>query len=417
MRLLIVHPGADWSTADIHDGYLAAFKSLGHEVGVYNLAVRLARSHGWYKYNQRRAGIKGPPNPVQVIAQASADLVTAALRGDVDWVFVISGMYLDPDAMILLRRAGKRVALLLTESPYEDDRQRLAAQYADVVFTNERTSVASLREKNPNVYYLAHAYDPEKHHPVPSEENGMIRARAGSQLFPDCDSSAHVGTAVACTPGFRQPTQDKSYDMPAHDVVFVGTGFQERIEILSGVDWTGIDLGLYGTYDLLGSRSKLRPYIRGSVVDNAYAAALYRRAKIGLNLYRQSVEYGRDSERIIGAESMNPRALELAACGVFTLSDYRAEPSEVFGGLVPTFTSSDGLEALVRNWLADAEGRQAVAEQLPGRVARSTFRHRAAQVSALLMSAEREIIRYDGRTGESPAGAALGTRDACLVGV
>ena len=50
MRLLIVHPGADWSVSDIHDGYVAAFKSLGHEVGVYNLSVRLMRVHGWLNY-------------------------------------------------------------------------------------------------------------------------------------------------------------------------------------------------------------------------------------------------------------------------------------------------------------------------------------------------------------------------------
>ncbi len=31
MRLLIVHPGADWSVSDIHDGYVTAFKALGHE--------------------------------------------------------------------------------------------------------------------------------------------------------------------------------------------------------------------------------------------------------------------------------------------------------------------------------------------------------------------------------------------------
>lgn len=377
VRLLVVHPGADWSVSDIHDGYVSAFKALGHEVGVYNLSVRLMRAHGWLNYCWRQAG-RPPekPAPPDVIRMASDGLVTAALRGDVDWVFVISGMYLDPDSMILLRRAGKRVALLLTESPYEDDRQIRAAQYADVVFTNERTSVARLRASNPNVYYLPHAYDPEKHHPATPDE-----------------------------------------DVPAHDVVFVGTGFQERLDILSGVDWSGIDLGLYGSYELLGSRSKLRQYIRGSITENDHAAKLYRRAKIGLNLYRQSVTYDRTAERVTTAESLNPRALELGACGVFTLSDYRPEVSEVFGGLVPTFRNSAELEALLRAWLPDAEGRRAVAEQLPARLTQSSFRSRAVQISRLLIGVSSEIIGYDGRTGESPAGALQGTRSACLVGV
>lgn len=378
MRLLLVHPGADWSVSDVFDGYLAAFKALGHEVGVYNLHVRMARAHGWLDYNWRRAGRPQPkPSPAETIYYASNDLVTAALRGDVDWTFVVSGMYLDPAALVLLRRAGKRTALLLTESPYEDEHQRKAAQYADVVFTNERTSVGYLRAFNPNTFYLPHAYDPEKHY-------------AGARA------------------------ED---DVPAHDVVFVGTGFHERLEMLQGVDWSGIDLGLYGSYELLGSRSKLRQHIRASIVSNEYASALYRRAKIGLNLYRQSVTYGRNAPRITTAESVNPRAFELAACGVFTLSEPRAEGHEAFGGLVPTFRTPGELEALVRAWLPDEDGRAAVAAQLPGRIAQSTFRHRAEQISSLLMRIQQEIIMYDGGTGSLPAGAALGNRSACLVGV
>ena len=380
MRLLIVHPGADWAVSDIHDGYVAAFKSLGHDVGVYNLSVRLMRAHGWLNYCWRQAGRpEEKPHPVEVIRQASGELVPAALRGDVDWVFIISGMYLDPDALILLQRAGKRVALLLTESPYEDDRQIRAAKHADVVFTNERISVDKLRAVNPNVYYLPHAYDPAKHNP-------------------------HLTIS----------DEDR---VPAHDVVFVGTGFQERLDILSGVDWSGIDLGLYGSFELLGSRSKLRQYIRGAVVENDHAAKLYRRAKIGLNLYRQSSTYERKAERITNAESMNPRALELGACGVFTLSDYRPEVSEVFGGLVPTFRNSDELETMLRAWLADEDGRRAIAEQLPTRVTQSSYRSRAIQISRLLIGVSSEIIGYDGHTGESPAGALMGTRSACLVGV
>lgn len=377
MRLLVVHPGADWATADIFDGYVSAFKALAHEVGVYNLSVRLGRAHGWLNYCWRQAGRPGEkPAPAEVIHRASIDLVPSALLGNVDWVFVITGAYLHPDALIMLRRAGIKIALLLTESPYEDDGQLRLTQYADVVFTNERTSVAPLKASNPNVYYLPHAYDPAKHYPA-----------------------------------------DATDDVPAHDVVFVGTGFQERLDILQAVDWSGIDLGLYGTYELLGSRSKLRQYIRGGVTDNAQVAALYRRSAIGLNLYRQSVWYGRKAERITTAESMNPRAFELGACGVFTISDYRPEVSEAFGGLVPTFRNAEELETLVRAWLADAEGRQAVAEQLPARITRSTFHERALQISRLLMSVQSEIIGYDGPIGPLPAGAAEGTRDACLVGV
>lgn len=353
MKLLVCHPGADWATADVHEGYVEAFKALGHEVGVYNLSVRLDRAENWLLYNWRRAGRPDPkPTPADTIYQASNDLVPAALRGNADWVVIITGAYLHPDALILLRRAGVKTALILTESPYEDALQRRVVPLADVVFTNERTSVAQLRAENPNVYYLPHAYDPAKHSTTPPEYEPLV---------------------------------------PAHDVVFVGTGFQERLDVLSAVDWTGIDLGLYGTYELMGSRSKLRQYLRGGLLDNRAAAAFYRRAKIGLNLYRQSVKYSRRAERITDAESMNPRALELAACGVFTISDHRAEVEEVFGDLVPTFSDPAELERLIRDWLADAEGRQQAAHALPARVARSSYTDRATRVADFLDACGREI--------------------------
>ncbi|MCC7372530.1 MAG: glycosyltransferase [Chloroflexi bacterium] len=352
LRLLLVHPGADWSTADVFDGYRAALLDLGHTAAAFNLHVRLARADAWLTWNWRRAGKPDPkPSRGDVYYLAGCDVVSAALQGNVDWVVIFTGSYLHPDTLVQLRRAGRRVALVLTESPYEDDWQRRIIPYADVVFTNERASVNALRTTTPNVYYLPHAYDPARHRPDLADDP----------------------------------------DVPAHDVVFVGTGFPERLEALAAVDWTGIDLGLYGTYELLGSRSKLRQYVRDGVIDNARAAALYRKAKIGLNLYRQSVTCHRESPRILGAQSMNPRAFELAACGAFQISDARAEVAEVFGGLVPTFTDPAELGALVRRWLADDAGRAAIRAAVPERIARSTFAHRAAQVAAFLAAIQSEM--------------------------
>lgn len=358
LKILAVHPGADWSTADVFDGYVSALKTIGHTVGVFNLHVRLGRAHEWLQFNWRRAGRPDPrPHQGDAVYLAGSDVVAAALRGDVDWVLAFTCSYLHPDLLIMLKRAGRRIALVLTESPYEDDVQAKVLPYADVAFTNERTSVEALRRANPNVVYLPASFDPERHH-VPSAEE-----KAAMTL------------------------------VPKHDVVFVGTGFQERLDLLSAVDWTGIDLGLYGTYELLGSRSKLREYIRGGVVANGYTQALYSQAKIGLNLYRQSMSYARNAPRRATAESMNPRALELAACGVFTLSDRRPEAAEAFGDLVPTFDGPAELEGLVRQWLADDAGRSGIARQLPAKVARATFYRRAEHVAALLWAAQSGAAR------------------------
>jgi spore maturation protein CgeB len=356
VKILAIHPGASFSTADVWDGLIPTLRAEGHEVKEYRLDERIDRMGHWLKWNWQRAG-RVPPKPTSADIQywASWPSLEMALRLEVDWVLILSGMFYHPDFFILLRRAGLKVACLLTECPYDDQWQQRLIPYLDLVFVNERTSVAAFREWNDHVYYLPHAYEPSRHHPEPSAD---------------------------------EPT------MPSHDVVFVGTGFMERIEVLSQVDWSGIDLGLYGVWDLLGSRHRLRRYVRSEPIANRQTVALYRRAKIGLNLHRTSVSYGRFVPRIERAESLNPRAYELAACGLFHLSDDRAELGEVFGDGVPRFADAASLEGQLRFYLDHPDERAEVAAELPALVARHTFAERAATVSAALRAyaPAREVV-------------------------
>ena len=162
------------------------------------------------------------------------------------------------------------------------------------------------------------------------------------------------------------PLAEIESDTAAHDVVFVGTGFRERVELLAAVDWSGIDLGLYGSWDRRQMPHRLRPYVRANVIPNAHAAWLYRQSKIGLNLYRRPPEGTR-------AESMNPRAYELAACGVFQISDRRAEGVETLSYSVPTFRTPEELGRNGAPVPAESQGQTRF-----GRLGPAT--HRAAHV-------------------------------------
>jgi spore maturation protein CgeB len=84
---------------------------------------------------------------------------------------------------------------------------------------------------------------------------------------------------------------------------------------------------------------------------------------------------------------MNPRAYELAACGVFQISDYRAEIPEVFGDAVPTFAPGE-LENILRAYLNDSPARRYAARQARQRILPHTFAARAAQVLADLDEAD-----------------------------
>lgn len=353
LKLLCIHPGAGWSTADVYDGYTKAWKEQGHDVVEYLLDQRVLAASKWLAYQYRHAGPGGvKPQGNDVLYLASFEAVIKALAQDVDWVMVFSGRMFHPGVFQALRKAGLHCAVLLTESPYEDERQLWWSSLANVAFTNERTSIGPLSIYNQHVHYLPHAYDPQKHYPRQAEEEEGV---------------------------------------PAHDVVFVGTEWQERVETFQAVDWAGIDFGLYGMWRKLPSRHRLRRYLHPGIVDNRVTAALYRRAAIGLNPHRQSVELKRAAPRITTAESMNPRAVELAACGCFSISDDRAEVQETFGDLVPTYKTPKQLEELIRYYLGHPDERADIAAQLPACIKDRTFAALGRQVIETLEA-------YDGTT-------------------
>lgn len=339
LRILLVGSGTAFAIKDLEHGYLTALRA-DEEVDLkyYSLEKRLPLMHDWLRKLWRARGKLAEERPTwsDIVYRGGVEALEMALRFDVDWVLAISGMLFHPDVLQLMRRAGIRTSVLFTESPYQDEPQARMAPLADLCWTTERTSTGLL-----GAGYLRHAYDPERH-----------------RLAVGIDES-----------------------VPAHDVVFVGSGHEERIAQLEGVDWTGIDLGLYGKWTLLGSRSRLRKYVRGGIVSNDRAVELYRRARIGLNLHRISKGWGRGGPHVERAESANPRTYELAACGVFQISDYRAELVETFGSSIPTFDPGQ-LEETIRAYLNDSPARCYAARRARAIVEPHTFAARAAQLVA-----------------------------------
>jgi hypothetical protein len=355
VTVLVLAPGPTWSTADVEDGLTFGLKACGARVVRFAMGGRLNASEHWLKLAHRLARRKrpelAPPTFADACYHAGLGAVERALATKADVVLAVSGLMLHPSLLGLLREARKPVGLLLTESPYETAHEIARVKLADVAFTSERTAVTTYAPHCPRVVYLRHAWHPLRHSPEPRPTDDLVRA---------------------------------------HDVVFVGTAFAERVAFLGAVDWAGcgLDLGLYGHWHELPATSPLRPYVRGGEVMNAATTALYRRAKVGLNLYRTSCGYGPDVPHLApgAAESLSPRAYELAACGVFHATTERAEVAEVFGDLLPRVDLGrpEAAGPLLRRWVDDDDGRAAVAAQLPHRVARASWVERAAEVLDVL---------------------------------
>lgn len=344
LRVLLAHPGSVWATADVFWGLLHGLKYHDVDVVPFRLDQRFAASQSslywlWRTKKKTEPNLERP-NAADLSYHASIGALEMALRHHVDCVLVVSAMLLHPDVLIMMKEAGLRVVVLFTESPYDYDAEMRVAKIVDGGWTNERCVVRSFRTVNPNFGYLAHGWNPLVHRT-------------------------------------DTPIDDS---VPAHDVVFVGTGFRERYRFFNSIDWTGINLGLYGTWDPRLLNKQVRQALHNGPIANEQAVLLYRRAQVGLNLYRTSQGWGPQAPSIAHAESVNPRAYELAACGTFFLSDYRSESAEVFGDLVPMFRSPIEAAALIRKWLADEAGRHRIAAALPARVAEASWIHRTKTV-------------------------------------
>lgn len=311
MRILFVHPMAQFAVSDVARGYRNALVAAGHDVRDYRTDQRTL-------YHARAIDRTASDDHPELAAMsherrmellsrlASEEVTVEAMYHHADVCVIASGLAFHPNGMWLLRQLKIPTVVLLTESPYEDEAQaRFMAFYPEAhATTHERISAARY-----GWTYLPHAYDPAVHFPV----------------------------------AYQKPDE-------VCDVIIVGTGWPERLAFLSAIDWTGIDLRIRGIWDITADEP-LGPFYYPGCIENRLVGWIYGSAKVCVNLHRAHPD----------AESLNPRAYELAACGACQISDVRAELPQVFGDTVPTFRTPQECDALIRELLADDEWRFEVA--------------------------------------------------------
>lgn len=336
MRIYVVHPGAGFATSDVYSGLVAGLVACGVEVhegridtilNFYDTAVRAGVATGAMDPAKFTTGLFNKQR------LASAHITQSILDVWPDLVIVVSGHNYHTRDVQLLRKVGIPVACLLTESPYFIDLEMILAGIYRTVFTNERACVERLRAVTPRAWYLPHAYSPAVHQPGPADPS------------------------KAC------------------DAFFVGSWFEERCRLLTGEAWNGIGLVWKG-HDLSDEPD--------DIVPNDEAAVWYRSAAISLNMHRTTTSNGTGQHIRPGeAESLNPRAYEIAACGGFMLcDDARPELRDVFGGVAPTYRAGDpsDLARQTRHWLARPDERERVSAAMHQAVLPHTWTQRARTI-------------------------------------
>ena len=203
MRILTIPPGPNFSVADVHEGWTKALGRLA-PTRSDNFSERLM-------FTESSLRGKVPENERGHLAcrMAVDGLLANCYRWLPDVGVICSAFSVPPEIYDLLKSRGIKVAVLLTECPYEDPAQYAIAARADIAFINDPTNLDTFRQHQPNTFYLPHAYDPERHQR-------------------------------------RKPSEDLLCDFG-----WVGTAFPSRIKFFEAVDWRGADVTLAGNWQQL----------------------------------------------------------------------------------------------------------------------------------------------------------------------
>jgi spore maturation protein CgeB len=340
VRILVAHPGPHFSVADVHVGYVEAFRNLGIHTASFNLDDRLAFYGSVLMETEEDGKFRRALTAEQAIELAVNGLYASLVKVCPDVLVVVSAFFTPPELLARARQIGIKVVVIHTESPYEDERQLALAPHADLNLVNDPTNLEAFQDLAPSLY-MPHAYRPSVHHPGEPE------------------------------PGWW------------FDFSFVGTGFPSRVEFLEKLNLDGLNVALAGNWALLDDDHPLLDYVinePGDCIDNVQAAGLYRSSRVGLNLYRREHKENDTAD----GWSCGPREIEMAACGLPFVRDPRPESDELFGGILPEFSCPEEASEKIR-WLLAHEGiRQTAAMKARAAIRDRTFDAHAARLLRLL---------------------------------
>jgi spore maturation protein CgeB len=344
MRWLLIHPGPNWSVADVFNGWSEALTGLGETVEEYPLDATLkfftnALTETGELKECGCPGVRKYLDRDQAIRLAVDPILSAANRFWPDVILCVSAFFVPPWLLEILRARGHKIVMAMSESPYQDDFQLKMAEYADLTLLNDPLNLDAYREIGP-AEYMPHAYREKIHYPAP--------------------------------PGTE----------PEYDLAFVGTGFPSRARFFSRMDLAGLNVRLSGLWMDLPEDSPLRDWTAtesDDCIDNDETAAIYRRSRTGINFYRREAEAAHEGEGV----ACGPREIEMAATGLWFARDPRPESDELFP-MLPSFSSPAEASEQIRWALAHPAERAEAALKARAAVADRTFTEHARTLLRLL---------------------------------
>jgi len=309
VKALVVHPGPEFSVADVYTNIIKGLKANGVEVATVNLndrldfytQVHIPKQGEFIKCFDEAGGVR----------MASKGIEVAAYEYWPDVIILVTGAFIAPETMAVLARRPHHVVLYCTEAPYEDDRHQRMARYVDTVIINDPATMSTYRQVNPRTWYLPHMWDQSVH---------------------------------------AESTVERDIDFG-----WVGTAFPSRIEFFEDCDFGDLNVKLGGNWKQLPDGHHLEKYLvtpKGHCLDNAETADIYRRSKVSMNWYRKETSTHGTADGL----AIGPREVELAATGTFFLREPRQEGDDLFP-MLPTFETPEEFSKLLRWWVDNDDAR------------------------------------------------------------
>lgn len=323
--------------------YAETLREMGHTV------VNLPESMGLERYSRSLPlrlirKVLGGPLPHHRVRHGDM-LVRRVLAERPEVVLILKGLNVSRADVEAMRAAGAFVAIInhddfFSANPTNWSRvQRAAIPAYDHVFTTRMVNVGEVRPLNPQVEFLAFAYYPRIHRPVPIDE--------------------------------REVAIWKS------DVVFVGTYERDRARQLEEVvSRLPAQYAVWGNgWEALARRSPLRPFVRFRAVYLDELAKAIGGSKIALAFLRKA-----------NRDDYTQRTFEIPACGGLLLAErtaqhlayYREGEEAEFFDAASTAELVAKLELLLGDPIRREAMRQAGARRLAA--GGHTYRDRLEQV-------------------------------------
>jgi len=355
---------------DYRDGWVAGFSALGAEVKVVDISVlRRAMRHRASPYSTRGQG--------QIIKAAAQNI--AGMKPDLVWCHHGRSAS-HPTFLEVFKRAGIPTAVYLCDEPYETGETATYSPRFDYVFTMDPCTIEthrlSRKNREPNVFYLPPGVDTHRFVSKPYfNAAGELRRKTPTFFLGNADLVPRKDWLVPV---------EKAIE--GADIRFFPSRNRGRPVAKGDPRWVGLDqhAALYS-----GCLVGLNVHRSPCITEDCFKMRVIGRSRhmpipSGLKLAAaKPVEWGTGfwNEGNLPAAHVNPRFLEMAACGTLVVSDaHRSELRRLFP-FAPQAQDPEHFLELVFYYLHHPKEAQEIGQACSFQISkRHTYRHRAAEV-------------------------------------